>query len=211
MSADRKINAAGMSGAGQAMPTRQSVLVSHARQQMSETGLAIQKFTERLVDQYVSMVPESSRKAPLRTPLLSGDVDGYYKTQGNNTKAVQRYLDFTVSMPCELEEAWVSALDTPYRDRCIFDLCSRHNVLPVLITGEATIAALADFMRNEAAAIEAMAPIFCDGLINEKDREYAPDAIRELRRVASDCAGLIIRLESLLAERSESVEVIGKV
>jgi hypothetical protein len=176
---------------------------------MSETGRPLNKFAEALAEKYFCSVPEDLRRAPLRVPPAHGEAEDYYKVLAANLKAVQRYLDGTVPMPADLEEAWVETLPKAYRDRAVFDLCARLHVVPVLVSDDADIARLATFMEDEAAVIRAMAPILADGEIDEKDAKFIPEAIEKLRIAMADCAGLLQRLEQVSGS-SPMVRVVGR-
>jgi hypothetical protein len=197
---------AALSLVGQA-PTRSGVLISITQAFLHETGSAINKFAEQLAESYLAAVPEGLRRAPLRVPDQHGDADEYYKTLAANTKAVQRYLDGTVPIPVDIEEVWCRVMPPPYRDRAIFELCARFGVLPVLVSEETDIHALADLMRDEAAMIEAMAPILADGDIDDDDRPAAIEAIPKVRKAMAAMAGLLARLESVTGQ--SSLQVVG--
>lgn len=197
-----------LSRSGQKAVTRSGTVIAITQAYLHETGTAVQKFAEALAEAFVQAVPEGLRRAPLRLPDLHGDAEEYYKTLAANTKAVQRYLDGTVPIPVDLEEVWCQVLPRTYAERAVFDLCARLGVLPVLISGETDIHALAEIMRDEAAMIEAMAPILADGKIDENDREAAIEAIPRLQKAMASCAGLLHRLEALTG--GHSLQVVGQ-
>lgn len=198
-----------MSGARLKAPTRSAVLVMYAQLQAAETGISLQKFADALAERYADMVPEGSRRAPLKVAPTHGNADDYYRVVAANFKAVQRYLDGTVPIPTDVEEAWVAALTERYRDGCIFDLCARYNVLPVRIHGETEVTALAGLMRDEAAVIEAMAPIMADGVIDAADLPLVDSATKAIKRLMADCAGFLRQLELVSGERA-SLTVVGE-
>lgn len=192
--------------AGQSV-TRAAVLTKYAKVWLDSTGTSVAKFSEQLAEVYFSNVPESFRKAPLRVAPVHGDAEDYYRVLSSNSKAVQRYLEGEVPIPAELEETWVSVLPREVRDAAVFELCSRYNVLPVLLTEETDIHALADLMRDEAAVIESLAPILADGQIDESDKPAAREAILRIRKAAASLAGLLKRLEDVAGV--ESLVVVG--
>jgi hypothetical protein len=187
--------------------TRSAVLIAVTQALLHETGRAINKFAEQLADGYFAAVPEGLRRAPLKVPDQHAGADEYYKVLASNTKAVQRYLDGTVPVPMDLEEVWCCVLPDHYRDRAVFELCARFGVLPVMVTGDADIHALAELMRDEAAVIEAMAPILADGDIDDSDLPAAEAAVPKLKKAMASIAGLIVRLESVTGEKS--LKVVG--
>lgn len=207
MSAAKKPASSALSLLGQAV-TRSGVLIAITQAWLGETGTAIQKFAEALAESYQAAVPEPQRRAPIRMPYVHGDADEYYRTLAANTKAVQRYLDCTVPIPLDLEEVWCQVLPAIYRERAIFELCARFGVLPVMISQETDIHALAELMRDDAAMIEAMAPILSDGKIDESDRGEARKAIPRVKKAMASCAGLLGRLEAITG--GDSLQVIGK-
>ncbi len=191
--------------------TRNDVLIHFALEQKAQRGISEQKFTDRLVEEYCRRVPDGYRKAPLLAVPVDGAVDEFFAAQKSNLKAVQRYLRKEVRIPLEVEEAWAASLDEPFRSQCVFDLCARHNVLPVLLHGETDIQRLSELMHEEAEAIQAMAPIMADGKISQSDAEYAPEAIRRLQHLMSSCAGLIRKLEDECHLRADTLETVSGV
>lgn len=178
--------------------TLSAVLVRAVNLQLADAGVPLQKFADTLAEVYVATVPDAHRRAPIQVPPMHGVADDYFKAQRSNYKAVQRYMDGSVPIPADLVESWVDALDPRFRHGAVFDVCSRFGVLPVILGEHGDIAALADFMRDEAAAIEALAPILSDGVIDEKDAPLAAVAIDKLERAAADCMGLVERLKAVM-------------
>lgn len=197
-----------MSGNGRAQ-TRSSVLIKFAQLQQAEAGIPVQKFAERVAEKYRDLVAEGVRRHPLHVPPLHGGADDYYRVAGATLKAVQRYMDGTTPIPADVEEAWVEALDVRYRDRCVFELCARYNVLPVLVDASADIERLADFMSDEAEAIRAMAPIFADGAIDRNDLPFIPVAREKIERAMADCASLLQRLDAVDGVHSAGLRMVG--
>lgn len=188
---------------------RSEVLILAALGMMDATGLAAHKFAERVAENYVRLVPEEKRKTALRV-AAPNDSEGYLKLLDSNYRMVKRWMAGEVIFPADVEEAWLESLDQPFRNACVFELCVRFGVLPVLINVDADVTRLAEFMRDEADAIMALAPIFADGGIDDQDRPYAKKAIQTLRRVASDCAGMIGQLETILGQDQGALSVVRK-
>lgn len=207
MSAHKSLRPAASSSVRPNAATRSGVLIAITAAYFAETGTAIQKFAEALAEAFARAVPEGLRRAPLRLPDLHGDAEEYYKVLASNTKALQRYLSGEVPIPVDLEEVWCSVLPAAYRERAIFDLCARFGVLPVRVAEMTDIHALAELMRDEAAMIEAMAPIMSDGKIDEHDREDARAALPKVKKAIAALAGIQARLETVIGE--STLQVVG--
>lgn len=193
-----------MSDLGQVI-NRSDVLIGWVRRMLRASGASESDFAGRVADIYVCRVPESARTVSLKVPSAKASVDDFYKVKATNAKLVSRWIRGDVHLPADAEEAMVSAMDLPWRDGCVFDLCSRHHVLPVLLHEETDIERLADLMSEVAEAIQGMAPILADGVIDQADAPFAEEAIHRLKRLASACAGLISRISSVTGVKSAAI------
>lgn len=191
--------------------TRNDVLIYHLDAYLRERGISEARFADRLVETYFTAVPEGYRQVPLAMVPREGSADQFAKIQASNLRAFQRWRRRDVRIPLELEEAWVQALEEPFRGRCKFDLCARHGVLPVLLDVDADVDVerIAQFMESEADVIRALVPLLADGVINEADKAGAPEAQQKIARAIADLAGLARRIEVATGVKSSLHLVAG--
>lgn len=160
-------------------PTRQAVLIDHLQRMLNETGRSLADFSEHLAQAYEELVPEAHRALGLCAQPAEEGCEAYFRWKQALEKAVHRFVDGSVRIPVELEEAWLAALPGPYRGRCRHDLCVRMGVLPVEIPAEETSAQdIGDLLEAAGAEATAAAPVFADGRMSEADAEHLPALIQ---------------------------------
>jgi len=189
-------------------PTRQDVIFGATHAVMHELGWSLADLAESIATHYCAQVPEQHRGLTLTAEPQEPGSDAYYNWKESTRRQLERLLNGSVRMPVELEEAWIDALPSPYRERVIGQLAARLGYLAVAIPEESdcTVESLGEVLREHSEAVQASAPMVADGQITEDDRIYAGDAHREhLEAAASHLS------HARLIERKFPEEVCGGV
>jgi hypothetical protein len=125
---------------------------------------------------------------------VGATAEAYEAAARLNAQTVKRMLKGDVRLPVDLEEAMVLALPEPERRRCLAELADRYGLLAIPkpcadIDGQALM--LSDFCREFGEAMQRIAPMLADLVIDERDRAEAPAAIKELQDVVTTATALI--------------------
>ncbi|HKJ89243.1 MAG TPA: hypothetical protein VKA48_12140 [Gammaproteobacteria bacterium] len=189
-------------------PTRQDVVFAATHAVMHELGWSLADLAESIAVIYCDQVPEEHRDLKLTAEPKGQGVDAYYHWKESTRRQVERLLNGSVRMPVELEEAWIDALPSPYRERVIGQLAARLGYLAVAIPedSDCTVESLGEVLKEHSEAVQASAPMVADGQITEDDRIHAGEAYREHLEAAASHLG-----HAKLIERKFPEEVCGGV
>lgn len=199
----------GASSRARQYPTRQAVLVAQTEACIHETSTERIDIAVAIARGYHERVAAGDRTIPIDPEPAGSDSQDYYRWAERTRKQVERWMDGSVRIPVEIEEAWVAALPQPYQWRVIHVLSARFGVLPVSMPEAASMdpGGSGDAMKESGEAIQAEAPIWSDGAVHAGDYESVCRAEREYREAAS---AMLARAEQWRAAR-ERLEEGGSV
>lgn len=169
-----------MKSAPQFLPTRSAVIFHHTRKLLHDTSLCAETFGMRLTEEYMKLVAPDARQVPFRWGVIGADL---VRAKKHNGQIVSRYLSGTVKVfPADLEDAWIRAMPSPYREDLEAELASRRGCLavkrlPDTEAGEAV--GLSALAKEFAELVASMAPALADGLIDEADLPFAKRILHE--------------------------------
>lgn len=106
--------------------------------------------------------------------------------------------------PLELAPAWISALPSPYSERCRHEFCAVFGVLPIETPdGDTTAEHIGEVL--EAAGRESIAagPIFADGKLTRADLPHVDAAITAHEQSAAKSLSMASRLRRFRREHSD--------
>jgi hypothetical protein len=154
------------------------------------------RLTERaLADAVVDLYHDRTALHDRTIPFHAGHTpDAYEAAARANAQLLKRMRVGEVRMPADLEEALVLALPEPQQRACLVELADRYGLLAVpkpSADGVAQHGVLAEFLRQMSEAVERIAPMLADGVIDVRDREHAPAAIKELTDVITAASSLL--------------------
>jgi hypothetical protein len=169
-----------MKSAPQFQPPRSAVIFHHTRRMLHDTSLCAEAFGMRLTEEYMRLVAPDARHVPLKWGVTGADLVRAKKANG---QIVNRYLNGTVKVfPADLEDAWVRAMSSPYREDLEADLASRRDCLAVkrlVDTEEGDVAGLSTLAKEFAELVASIAPALADGRIDAADLPHAKKILRE--------------------------------
>jgi hypothetical protein len=161
-------------------PTRSQVVFHHTRLMIHTTSLCVRKFAMRVTEAYMESVDPTHRQVPFRYGVTGADL---VKAEKHNGQIISRYLDGTVKVfPVDLEDAWVKAMPSPYREDLEADLASRRGCMAVkrlADTEEGEVAGLSTLAKEFAEMVASIAPALADGRIDAADLPHAKKILRE--------------------------------
>jgi hypothetical protein len=178
-------------------PPRSAVIFAHTRRMLAATSLCVRKFAMSVCEQYMAAVAPDLRQVPFRYGVTGDDL---FKAERHNGQIVTRYLDGTVKVfPADLEDAWLRAMPSPFREDVEADLAGRRGMMAVKRlsaseSGEAV--GLGNLAKEFGELFEAIAPALADGRITEADLPYARRVLRE----SDDLIAAVLSLRKQLTD-----------
>jgi hypothetical protein len=192
-----------MKPAPQFPPLRSAVIFEHTRRMLAESAWCVRKFAMRVTEEYMAAVAPEARQVPFRYGVTGEDL---YRAEKHNGQIANRYLDGVLkNFPADLEDAWVRALPSPYREDLEADLSSRRGLLAVkrMQPGQQSEAVgLSELAKEFGELIEALAPALADSRITSADLPYARRILRESDELIAAVLGVRRQLTELLPEGS---------
>lgn len=180
--------------------TRQAVLFYYLERVRAETRYTLEDFAAALTFHYHETIPAHARSLDLDMPDLKGPLQDYARAIGRLCKRVQRYVDGSLHMPCELEEAWAAALPEPYREHCQQELARRYGFLGAhdldarpCSDGEA----FSRIMTETGECIQGLSQALDDGRIDTADLLRNPELRQQLQDAEAALASVRARVEQI--------------
>lgn len=189
-------------------PTRQAVLYAATHAAMHETGLSLADLSESIAVVYCGRVPPEHRGISLQDSPRGDDADAYFRWKDSTRRQIERFLSDAVRLPVELEEAWIQALPSPYRERAVHQLTHRLGYLPVAIPdhSQCTVEQISQILAEHAEAVQTSAPMVGDGQLDDADRPHAGDSYREHLEAAAAHLGLAFRIRERFPEETRDAD-----
>lgn len=187
----------------QYLPRRQAVIYAITERMIRETATNRRTFAMQVAEIYLQITPEDDRAHPFRM-TYGGKIEDDKK---HNGQILGRYLDGTLKvLPADLEDAWVMALPSPYRDECERELARRRGMLAVRMpaTDSLTVASVSTLFQEYGQLMEALAPALANGLLGPEDRQFVPRIKREGRDVVAAVLGLEQELDRAVYGEAEA-------
>lgn len=184
--------------------SRDQVLVAYAVDQIARTSLSQDDFAQALSRALYDKCPEKAAEKDVpdfESELLRCNVGEFVKATGRWLKRVQRLLSAEQEMPAWMEEAWVSALEPEWRDRCVNELAARYDLVGARASSveACPVGAFAQLVTRLGQAIELGSEVLADGKIDAADMPHLPEFIARLLAVESVACGLRRKAENELA------------
>jgi hypothetical protein len=165
------------------------VLIRWAKRQMDETRQSLASFSEVLTDEYMRIVPEERRTAPLDEIPVDGSSHDFFRIRTKNAIADERWIKGAVKVPLEVLDAWVFALVGEYREGCLLQLMGRFGLVPVPANPQADAATYAKTLRSQADLIDALVDILADGVVDRHDTPVSRRAMDHIASLEAQTAG----------------------
>jgi len=157
--------------------SRRQVIADHVMLAISRSALTERTYAQCVADLYMERTPLHARAIP-----FAQSADPYADSEANR-QTVKRMLDGRVRMAVDIEEALVLALPEPYRHALMAELAERLGLLaadqPAAdATGQQH--QVAELIAGAGAALDKLAPMLDDGVLDEHDAQYAAAALAAL-------------------------------
>jgi hypothetical protein len=186
--------------------TRDQVLVAHAANQIARTSLSQDDFAQALSREIYVRVPEAKikdAKVPDFAELARlNEVGEFVKATGRWLKRVQRWLSGEQEIPSWLEESWVNALESEYRDHCINELAGRHGLTGArqMQSDQCANKSFGALIRALGDVIDTGSEVFDDQVMCEEDLPHLPAFAEQCRQVEARAGELGRKAEALIAK-----------
>ncbi|MBK1725699.1 hypothetical protein CKO13_01415 [Halorhodospira neutriphila] len=165
--------------------------MAHAEQQRLRTGQSHEEWAEAVDAAYCRLVPRGHRSLPAPDLQHVEGADEWRKLLRAWDQQIRRYVAGERHWPAELEEAWVEALDEPYRSECRRELAQRLGCYGAIRRpggqegdGESWAAILDDF----SSITQDMATIMADSRMDSGDD--LEGLIRDIDRMEADLVAM---------------------
>lgn len=195
-----------MTGVRQYLEPRSKVIFRHTARCIRNSTHTDRSFAGLIAESYMRLVAPGERIVQFH---IGTDIDSIEKAQSRNAKLIERFINGTVKVPADLEEAWVSAMPQPWRDECERELAQRYGFLGVREPSErvgAELLSAAGALVEMGHVMEALAQIVADGRITTADVPALERLIREAREAQAELATM-----SATAERDLGLLTSGEV
>ena len=151
----------------QFLPPRQTVVYAITRRMLDETAMNAQSFAMAVAELYIATTAPDVRQVKFR---IGSEDDARH-----NAQILRRYMDGTLkTLPADLEDAWVMALPSAYRDECEALLARRRGrvsvALPEADSGE-DAAAMAQVLSKAGELCGHWGRALADGHIDARERD----------------------------------------
>jgi hypothetical protein len=175
---------------------------------IARTGFSQDDFAQVLSANLHRQIPAkaSSKDVPDFSALAQGsDTTSFLRASGAWLRRVGRWLSGEVDLPSWVEESWVEALDSDFKESCINELASRHGLTGAReLNGEGSpLGAFGQLVARLGSTVALGSEILADGRIDGEDLEKLPEFVDRLRSVEARCAELRARAETVLFEQPE--------
>lgn len=196
------------------LQTRDQVLVAHAQNQIARTSLSQDDFAQALSRELHVSIPDRARKKDVpdfNSVELTGDVNEFVKATGRWLKRVQRWLNGDQEMPSWLEESWVNALESEYRDHCLNELASRHGLTGArqMTSDQCANKSFGALIRALGDVIDTGSEVFDDQVMCEQDLPHLPAFAKQCRQVEAKAGELGRKAEQLLASTQRNLKSVS--
>ncbi|MDD5271385.1 MAG: hypothetical protein PHU14_01575 [Methylovulum sp.] len=154
------------------------VVERHLLALQHDTGMSMSLFVARVREHYEATVLLGSR-----TVEWSLVADAATR-MARDAERFKRWLepDTAARLPLDMLESVIAAFPFDRRLALQVELGRRQGLLVSVIPTDAVadIVTLGDVARKHGQTMVALAEIFADGVVDEKDRPFAPEAIRQI-------------------------------
>lgn len=178
---------------------RDRLIARHIVLALAHSALSMETYADAVATLYRERTPEHLRTIAFHSYQRGRDV---YAVQRANAQIVRRAVEGSVRMSVEIEEALVLALPEAFRSRCLADLAGRFGLLAAekpAAAGPGQIEQLGGMLREFGEAVESLAPVFADGVVDTRDGPVAREAARELNDLLARITTLLAMLEHVCA------------
>lgn len=179
-----------MTGVRQFREPRSQVVFRHTARCIRNSGHTDKSFAGLIAESYMRMVAPAERVVQFH---VGTDLDSIERAQARNAKLIERFINGTVKLPADLEEAWVLALPLPWRDECERELASRYGFLGVREPAThlpAELLSVAGVLAEVAHVMEAVAHVTADGCVTAADAPALQRLMSEAREAQAELATL---------------------
>lgn len=193
-------------------PTLVAVLMAYAEENQLRTGMSKEEWAERVDAAYCRMVAEEHRNLPAPDlASVTDDGDAWRKLRRAWDQQIRRYASGNQNFPLELAEAWIEALDEPYRTDCKRERAWRSGLYGAVRhdpTPEGDHDAWADVLAGVSELTRIVCDVLSDGSINENDRQKLPRLIKLTQGLEASTASLRMQAQRVLEECENNVTPI---
>jgi hypothetical protein len=182
--------------------TRSDVLIDALARNRKARAMSMETFAQRMVDAYTLQTNGHAGGIQFKLPA-SRDIKDIYAAAATNAKRITRWTDDGViaRIPVDAEEAWVAALDEPFRTECLSELAHRYGLLAVPCPLKnpnlgSDLEAISSMTKEVGDVLQAISPMMADGRIGPEDAGRAPGAIKQLEELQDAVAVLIANIKT---------------
>ncbi len=179
---------------GRRQITRTAAIKKHVDAAIAQGYFTKERYAAEVVEHFNRTYPIAATRG---IKPFADEIDGTpaHTVLDTNRKRIFRYLEDCI--PANMEESYVAALPDSQRADCLRELAARYGLLPAPLPEGGKVRdheELAAFMANTSASISSLVKILEDGVIDEADLPFAPEALSNLKKTLASGIGLIERI-----------------
>ena len=193
-------------------PTLQEVFFVHAREFRARCGIKERPWAERLDAAYCRLVPAEHRSLPAPDLANVTDVTSFEKLRAAWDTYVRRIESGEIRFPVELEEAWLEAMEDPYRTACKRERAQRVGLWGAIRHVEGAIGdhcCFGETVREFGQLTQQMGEILADGSMHSGDAKHLPELTRRIDAMQADLESLKRRAQACASEGQEPLRAVG--
>lgn len=171
---------------------RAAVIFRHTTACIRNSHHTDASFAQTVAETYMAMVAPAERVVDFHAGT---DADAVEKAQRANAQLISRFRNGTVKLPVDLEEAWVSAMPSPWGEECARELAQRYGFMGARMPELQPHAGMLNASRMSIEfgnTIGALAQVMADGVVDGRD-------VPALRRAQRDGMDLQAEVMTILA------------
>lgn len=182
--------------------SRADTVIRHVKAYIFECPVTREAYADNVREVCSLLYPEPSTR-PIKFHELEDHGGNSAAMLKANDQLVRRILDGEVKMLANVEELLVFPLPPERRIACARELSERFGLVaapaPQSTAGSAAMD-LARLLKSTAEAIEAIAPMMADGVIDERDAPLAKKALTRITAAQGELVAWSARLTAILPD-----------
>lgn len=184
--------------------SRAQVIWRHLHAFVNVTGTKWPTLALAVREYYEGSVPHALRRVEFS---INHDVHERMKLDAQTLRRFEH--DTKHGTPIDLEEAMINALPDEPRKALQNELAARLGLLaaPIPNCNQADdVQGISRLMKETADALEAIAPMLADGVIDSHDRHLAKNALQQTNEAMAELVSMQARITAILPEQPQKEE-----
>lgn len=183
-------------------PTRSQLIGELVTSAVNTTRMTWHAYVDAVVQHYHARTDVADRVLQFHVAGTADQVEAFARL---NTQTIRRMLGGEHKLIADIEDALIAALPTEWRARLLTALLDRHDLLlapkpPAHDQAAGQLTSACALMRKTADAVQAIAPILEDGVVNACDSPLFVPALDAVNKLMGACVTINTQLATAIAK-----------